>query len=240
MRTSGKSVAEELLPAVGVAAGALAHSLWARGARQTALFAGLGLGLPALGEYIGVNRARVVRHHTRPQVLGVPVPALLDWYAITYATYATLEGILAPNVKRNAAWRWALPVGTAAVATNLDMALDVFGLASGYWEWSTHGPYAAEVLGPNGKHGIPTANFTAWIALTGAVTSAYTLLARHAGSESPMKERPASGRVASLFLAACYLQSALWLIANRKQRYLAYSGLVPLTIAAAWWRGRKQ
>lgn len=235
MKADPASLAQLPLPQLAIGGGALAHSLWSRGPRRTAIFAGIGLGLPALAEYTGVSRFRLVKHHTQPQVAGVPLAALVGWYTITYATYALLEGILPRLGVRGLAQRFALPAATALVATDLDALLDVFGLASGLWEWRDGGPYAAEVIGPNGKRGIPLSNYTGWLALVGTVTTAYQLLARRTTPRLPPATSP---RLAALLLSLYYLPAVGWALSHRSPRYLAYSGLVPLALAAAWWPKR--
>lgn len=240
MKSDNATLATQSLPQLAIGGGALAHSLWSRGPRRAALFAGVGLGLPALAEYTGVNRFHLVKHHTSPQVAGVPLAALTGWYTITYATYAVLEGILPRLGLRGKALRFALPAATALVATDLDVLLDVFGLANGFWEWRDGGPYAAEIVGPNGKRGIPYANYTGWLALVGTVTTAYQLLARRIAPTPPSPPSPpsASPRWAALLLGLYYVPAVGWALSQRSPRYLAYSGLVPLALAAALWPKR--
>lgn len=218
----------------------LAHSLRARGARRTAVFAALGMGLPLAAEYMGVNVARVIRHHMRPQIRGVPLAAV-SWYNIGYATYAVVEDVLARAEVDRTARRWAAPVGTAAVATSLDLLFDCFGLDLGLWEWRDGGPYAREIVGPNGKAGIPVANFVGWIALTGSVSLGYELLTSSADvrSSEVRGTRGRAGRSAALLLAPYYVAPAIWAVARRKPRYLAYSALVPLALGMSLWRGRR-
>lgn len=214
----------------------LAHSLWSRGARRTVAFATLGMGLPLAGEFTAVNVVRVVRHHTHPQVNGVPLAAVA-WYNIAYAAHAVVESLLLRAGVSRRARRWAVPVGTAALATSLDLILDCFGLDMGLWEWRDGGPYAREIVGPNGKAGIPTANFVGWVALTGGVSLGYELLAETGDRRS---RSATAGTTAALLLAPYYLASASWAIARRKPRYLAYSALVPAALMASVMRWRRQ
>lgn len=236
----------------------LVHSLWSHGPRRTAAFAALGLGLPLASEFVGVNVVRAVRHHTFPQVRGVPLVAVA-WYTIGYAAHTVVEGLLARASVGARARRWALPAGTAVLATNLDLILDCFGLDLGLWEWRDGGPYAREIVGPNGKAGIPVANFVGWVVLTGDVSLGYELLAesgetRHRGNKLAAHERvgtevpvvrlqgdPAdkasAGTIAALLLLApCYVMSAAWALVRRKPRYLAYSALVPAALVASVMR----
>src|SRR5688572_11072356 len=123
------------------AALALRHSLRARGGWGTALFAALGIGLPTLGEWYAVNVDRSIRHHSQPRVRGVPVNAALGWWTIASATQALTDELLARAGASAAVRRWSTPVGTALVAASLDLVLDPFGLANGYWEWRDGGTY---------------------------------------------------------------------------------------------------
>ena len=69
-----------------VAALNLIHSLRTRGLRRTLLFAALGNGIPVLGELLTVHILRMLRHHVRPQVKGVPLAIALGWYNVGYGT----------------------------------------------------------------------------------------------------------------------------------------------------------
>jgi uncharacterized membrane protein len=218
----------------------VAHSLRARGRRHTIIFAALGLGLPILGEYSAVNMTKIIRHHTEPQVKGVPLSAVLGWYNIGYATFAMLESLvhqvgIPANIQR-----WAIPVGTAAVATSLDLVLDCMGLDQGFWEWNSEGLYATDIVGPNGKQGIPASNFVSWLVLITSVALAYQFLTRddpvdpfRAGGAGSVE----AGRTAALLLAPYYLPAAAWAIQHRKFWYLCTSVLAPIVIALAL-RGR--
>lgn len=242
----------------------LAHSLWARGRRRTVVFAALGMGLPLASEFAATNMVRVVRHRTRPQVCGVPLAAVA-WYNIGYAAHAVVEDLLIRAGMSTRARRWLAPTGTAALATSLDLLFDCFGLDMGLWEWRDGGPYAREIVGPNGKAGIPLTNFAGWVALTGGVSLGYELLAEASGKRRRGSKLPAHvsvgtevpaicqrddlakngserkiqitvGRTAALLLAPYYLAAAAWAIAQRKPKYLAYSALVPAALAASMTR----
>lgn len=135
--------------------------------------------------------------------------------------------------------RWLLPVSTALVATSLDLALDPFGLEQGLWEWSSDGPYAPEIAGANGKHGVPLENFAGWLGLTGGVTLGYGLLAGAGGDPT----RPGgAGSVKAMRAAArllpFYLPAATWALRTRKPRYLLYAALFPLVLLRALTAGR--
>jgi len=211
----------------------LAHSWRARGGRRTAIFAASGLLLPYAAEYVGVNLLKAVRHHSQPQLANVPLPAVLGWFNITYASYAMVERIFAGlgHSRR----RLAYPAATAAVATSLDLLLDCFGLDQGLWQWSTDGPYASEIVGPNGKHGIPVLNYVGWLQLTSTVTALYQELAVKLAADEGRGNAgtAAAGQQAALLALAYYLVAAGWAVANKKPQYLLCSALFPLALIAA-------
>ena len=215
---------------------AVMHSLRARGPWRTFVFAVLGLGLPALAEYRAINVTRVLRHHGQPRVKEVPVSVVLSWYTMAYATFALMESIWSQAGVARGKRRWLLPASTALVATSLDLALDPFGLEQGLWEWNSDGPYAAEIAGANGKHGVPLANFAGWLGLTGSVTLGYGLLAgntRDEGTRPGAAGSVKAGRAAARLLLPFYLPAATWALRQRKPRYLLYSALVPLVLLRA-------
>lgn len=220
----------------------LAHSLQARGPGRTALLAALGVGLPTLAELGAIRGAKVLRHHTRPQVAGVPLFVALSWYNAVYAVYAMLEKVVA-DARHGPDLRRGLPIATAAVATSLDLLTDPFGLDAGMWEWRDGGPYATEIEGPNGRNGVPVGNYLAWIALAAAVTALYR---RYAGDEPLDRPDPwaagslEAGRTAALLIVPGYLGAALWALRERRPRYLAYSALFPLAAALALRGGRRR
>ena len=234
MRTRGRRSPRGLLPAALALAGlALGHSVRVRGFSHTLLFSALGLGTGAAGEYLAVNVARTVRHHGRPQLLGVPVAAVLGWYTITYAAFAIVESLVC-RATAPVGWPWSVPIGSAALATSLDLLLDCYGLDRGLWEWRGGGPYASEVVGPNGRHGIPITNFVAWFGITGGVSLAYLVgtgqLNAPRTSMRPAGAAP-SGRAAALLLLPYYALAADWALACGRRRYLLYSVLVPALLA---------
>jgi uncharacterized membrane protein len=226
-----------LLGTVANAALALRHSLRARGGVGTALFAALGLGLPTLGEWYAVNIDRSIRHHSQPQARGVPVNAALGWWTIASATHALTDDLLARAGASARVRRWSIPVGTALVATSLDLVLDPFGLANGYWEWRDGGTYARDIVGSNGRSGIPIGNYVAWIALTSGVSALYGALARNA---PPRNHAPGTAREAARILLPYYLPAALWAIRERRPRYLLTSALFPVAVTLALWPRRPE
>ena len=70
-----------------VAALNVIHSLRTQGLRRTLLFAALGYGIPILGELLAVHVLKVLRHHVRPQVKGVPLAIALGWYNVGYGPW---------------------------------------------------------------------------------------------------------------------------------------------------------
>lgn len=226
-----------LLGSVVNAVLALRHSLRARGECGTAIFAALGLGLPATFEWHAVNVDRSLRHHGQPQVRGVPANALLSWWTIASVSQTLSDDLLARAGASAAARRWATPVGTALVATSLDLVLDPFGLANGYWEWRDGGPYAREIAGPNGRNGIPIGNYVAWMMLNGGVSALYGAITHR---QPPRSNAPDATRDAARLLLTYYLPAALWAIRERRPRYLLNSALVPVVVGLALWPRRTE
>jgi uncharacterized membrane protein len=216
----------------------VAHSLRVRGLRRTLLFAVLGTATPVLGEYLVINVLRLLRHHLRPQVGGVPLAIALGWYNIVYGTFAVTESVL--NTTGQHERSRALVPAAALAATDLDLLLDPAGLDLGLWQWSRKGPYAIEVEGPNGKRGVPLLNYAGWIALTAGVALSYRRLAPGAtGTARTRAGRPKSGRGAALLLLSYYLPAVAWALKRRRRKYLLYSA----PFAAMLWAaltGRQQ
>jgi uncharacterized membrane protein len=200
-----------------------AHSLRTRGLRRTLLFAALGSGIPILGELLAVRVLKVLRHHVRPQALGVPLAIALGWYNVGYGTFTVMESILSRSSLRVGEKNRALVPATALAATSLDLLLDPCGLELGLWEWSVDGLYASDVQGPNGKRGVPLLNFAGWLSLISGVTLAYQRLApeRAAGWKT--------GRGAALLLLSYYLSAAAWTLKQRRPKQLIHSA--PFAVA---------
>ena len=216
-----------------VAALNVIHSLGTRGLRRTLLFVALGNGIPILGELLAVHVLKVLRHHIRPQIDGVPLAIALGWYNVGYGTLAAVNSAFndadKPRVRKS-----LIPI-VALTATSLDLLLDPFGLDLGLWEWSEGGPYASEVKGANGKRGIPVLNFAGWITLTSGVMLAYQLL-RTTGDATEAAESeegggPGAERWAALLLFSYYLPAAAWALKRGKRRYFLYSA----PFATALW-----
>ena len=206
--------------ASAVASLSAAHSLRARGLWRTLLFAALGGSIPFLGELVAIHVLKVLRHHARPQVGGVPLAVALGWYNIGYNAFSVAEHLLVGKRDRGAA------PAAALAAANLDLLLDVCGLDLGLWEWSRSGPYAAEIEGPNGRRGIPALNFAGWVGLISATALAYRWFA-------PDAPRPAGGRLPALLLLSYYLPAAAWAAKRRHRKYLIYSAPFLAALLAA-------
>jgi uncharacterized membrane protein len=221
-----------------VAALNVIHSLRTQGLRRTLLFAALGYGIPILGELLAVHVLKVLRHHVRPQVKGVPLAIALGWYNVGYGTLAIVNGIIYDGADPHQGRKsLALASATALAATSFDLLLDPLGLELSLWEWSEDGPYASEVKGPNGKRGVPLLNFAGWLALTTGVTLAYQRL-QITGNVTDVPDPedsggPSSERAAALLLLSYYLPAAVWALKQKSRKYLLYSAPFATTLCAA-------
>jgi len=216
---------------VGIFALTVASSLKTRGLRRTLLFVSLGMGLPALGEYYSINKERLVRHHLQPKVKGLPLGIACGWYIVGYNTFAMLESLALQLGIPEASRRVLLPIATGLTATSLDLVTDVSLLEQGYWEWSTNGEYAADVTGPNGKHGIPAKNYAGWLILMTMVSLLYLLLSDERQAEPDRGDAAANvsaGRQAAMLLLPAYLSSLQWELRQRRFTYLLYAALFPV------------
>jgi uncharacterized membrane protein len=117
--------------ALVVAGLSLTHSLRARGLRRTLLFAALGNAIPVLGELLAVNVLKLLRHHVRPQVGGVPLAIALGWYNVASGTFAMMENILNVSGLHEVEQSRVLAPAAALAATSLDLLLDPAGLDLG-------------------------------------------------------------------------------------------------------------
>ena len=215
----------------------IVHSLRVRGLRRTSRFAVLGTAIPVLGEHLAVNILKVLRHHVRPQVGGVPLAIALGWYNIGYGTFAVMESVLDAIDPHEGKRSRALVPAASLAATSLDLLLDPAGLDLNLWQWSSDGSYAAEVEGPNGKRGVPLLNFVGWIGLTTSVALAYQRL--NSSAVGPLRSGaasgPGAGRRAALLLLSYYLPAAAWATKRRRRKYLLYSA----PFSAALWAALK-
>jgi len=221
-----------------VAALSVIHSLRTWGLRRTFLFAALGNAIPILGELLAVHVLKMLRHHVRPQVKGVPLTIALGWYNVGYGTLAIVQGnIIDAADPHKGKESLTVAPAVALAATSLDLLLDPFGLDLGLWEWRGGGPYASEVKGPNGKRGVPLLNFAGWLALTSGVTLAYQRL--EAGRNAADAPGPGdtgdlgAGRAAALLLFSYYLPAAVWALKRGRRKYLLYSAPFATTLCAA-------
>ena len=221
-----------------IAAGlSFAHSLRVRGLRRTLLFAALGSAIPILGELLAINVLKLLRHHVRPQVAGVPLAVGLGWYNVTYGAFSMVESILDVSGPREVERSRTLVPGAALAATSLDLLLDPAGLDLGLWQWSADGPYAAEVEGPGGKRGVPLLNFAGWLGITAGVTLAYQPLGPVVAADSGGAGGPEAGSSAALLLLSYYLPAAAWAANGRRREYLLYSA--PFSVVA-WMALKKE
>jgi uncharacterized membrane protein len=214
----------------------VAHSLRTRGLRRTLLFATLGIAIPVLGEHLAVNVLKVLRHHVRPQLGGVPLAIALAWYNVSYGTFAVMESVLETTDTHEGKRSQALAPAVSLAATSLDLLLDPAGLDLNSWQWSDDSPYAAEVEGPNGKRGVPLLNFVGWIGLTSSVALAYQCLNPSAvgPSRSGAASSPEAGRRAALVLLSYYLPAAAWATKRRRRKYLLYTAPFSVALWAAF------
>ena len=217
------------------------HSLRTRGLRGTLLFAAFGNAIPILGELVAINVLKVLRHHVRPQVGGVPLAIALGWYNVGYGTLAVIESIT--HTTDEGQRSRALAPAVALAATSFDLLLDPCGLDLGLWEWSGDSQYASEVKGPNKKRGVPLLNFAGWISLITSVTLAYQRLEiGRSTAESPGPRKagyPGTGRDGALLLLSYYLPAAAWALKRRRPKYLIYSAPFAMALWAAL-RGSSQ
>ncbi|WP_166172633.1 carotenoid biosynthesis protein [Rubrobacter tropicus] len=201
----------------------LASSVRTRGPRRAAGLFALGVGLPAVGELLATGPLGLLRHRTRPRVANVPVAVLLGWYCATNGSLAVAEKALDALHLEDATRERLLPPGAALVGTSLDLVLDPAGLDAGLWEWSGDGSYAAEVAGANGRNGVPLVNYAGWLLLVGGVASAH--------NRTFAESRPV-GRLPALLLLPPYLAAVAWAVRRGKVRYVLYSALFPVALAA--------
>ena len=113
-RLSGAVTAHALI----VAGLNVCHSLRTRGLFRTLLFVASGNGIPLLGELLAVNVLKMLRHHARPQVGGVPL-AIIESIAHASDPHERRSRALAPAV--------------ALAATNFDLLLA--RLVGVEWRW---------------------------------------------------------------------------------------------------------
>lgn len=199
----------------------LADSIRTRGLLCAAALFALSTGLPAFCEVLVTGPLGLLRHRTKPRIRGVPIAILLLWYNVIRGTHAATERALSRSPLSAGQRREALPLGTALVATSLDLVMDPYGLDAGLWEWKVDGAYASEVVGNNGRRGVPVLNYLGWLVVVMGVVLGYVRLFPEGGSGS---------RLPALLLLPQYLVSAGWAIRRRRPVYLLYSALFPLAL----------
>jgi putative membrane protein len=111
--------------------------------------------LSFVGEAVAV-RLGLIRHHTHPKLLGVPVLALLGWVGATYVSYRIALLLVVPGVA---------PVLAAAVATALNLFTDPGGVDNGFWTYPT------TAVSRYRYRNVPWWNFVGWFVLTLTVTA---------------------------------------------------------------------
>lgn len=206
----------------------LAFSFRDRGLRGALVLFALGAGLPALGELLVTGPLGLLRHRTRPRLAGVPPGVLLGWYCAIHGSFTVTARILARLPMDEDRRHVALPFGAALVGTSLDLILDPFGLDAGLWEWTTDGVYAPEVVGANGRSGVPLINYLGWISLVASVVYVHERL--FDDGTSPDLD---ASRVPGLLLLPYYLAAAVWAVRRRRLRYLVYSVIVPVALGVS-------
>lgn len=203
----------------------LADSARTRGPLRTATLFALSTGLPTFGELLVTGPFGLLRHRTEPRLRGVPPAVLLLWYNVICGAHASTERTLTRLPFRLSLTasqrREALPLGTALVATSLNLVMDPFGLDAGLSEWKVDGTYAAEVRGANGHRGVPVLNYLGWMVVVMGVVLGYVRLFPRGGTGSHLPV---------LLLLSHYLASAGWAVKKRKPGYLFYSALLPVAL----------
>lgn len=217
-------------------AATVANSLRTRGLRETILLFALGTLVPASAEYLMTSASGILQHNIRPKIRGVPLVILLAWHNVINSTITMTESILDGFSSEHRGRHEYLPLGTATIATSLDLLVDCYGLDNGLWEWNRGGLYASEIEGPNGERGIPALNFYGWISLNMGAAIVYQLFANGGGEGDSGPEKRGSGaggRSAALILVSYYVLPVAWSFKERKTKYLLYSILFPVAALAA-------
>jgi uncharacterized membrane protein len=205
----------------------LAASVKARGLRRSALFFILGTGLPAAGELLAPGPLGLLRHRLRYRLAGVPLAILLGWYVVIHGSYVIAGRVAERTRLSDDTKRITVSALAAVVGVGLDSILDPAGLDLGLWEWNVDGTYADEVVGKNGRRGVPLLNYLGWASLVGGVTYAY----------GPGGEDEAGSRLPALLLLPCYLAAVGWAFKRRKFVYLLLSAPFPIALYAAGEKG---
>ena len=199
----------------------LADSVRTRGPLRAATLFVLATGSATFGEILVTGPFKLLRHRTKPRILGVPVSILLLWYNVVCGTQAATEHVLARLPLDAARRREALPPCTALVAASLDLVTDPFGLDAGLWDWQVDGAYAAEIQGNNGHSGVPILNYFGWLIVVMGVVLGYVRI---------FPDGKSGSRLPLLLLLPQYLASVGWAIRHQRPEYLLCSALFPLMV----------
>ncbi len=141
---------------------ALVTSLPVRGWRRSLRVLATSVAIATVGEVLGIRWAGVLRHHSTPQIGGLPLTIPLAWYASVSPAYGLAQAAVGDAPPCGVA------AATAVLATATDLLNDPWGLDQGLWEWRDGGVYAPDVRGPNGVSGIPAGNFVGWLLIASA------------------------------------------------------------------------
>lgn len=212
--------------ALTVAALALGQSLLIRGPSRNLRVFVTAIVTASVGEILIIQVARALRHHTHPQLAEVPLTIPISWYASVAPAYNLAQAAVGHHGAT------AVAVVTALLATAPDLANDPWGLDSGFWEWQEGGPYMADIVGANGKAGIPLWNYVGWLVISASV-------ARLAEVDRPPTEINAARRWRTLLLLAYWLlgiPGLMWAVRERRWWLLMTSiGTVGCGSAMAWY-----
>ncbi|MFB6154262.1 MAG: carotenoid biosynthesis protein [Haloferacaceae archaeon] len=140
--------------ATAAAALSLAHAGLTWGPAAAVGFAAVAVAAAFVAERLVLSLGLLV-HHTRPQLAGVPVWALLGWVGAFYVSYRVALLAVSPALA---------PLAAAGLATAADVAADPRGVADGLWS------YPESRLSRPRYRGVPWWNFAGWLVLTATVS----------------------------------------------------------------------
>lgn len=188
---------------------------WTNAARSGAV----GIGLPALAEVWITSLDKLLRHRMEPQILGVPLAIPLLWFNVIFSSITVTEAALSRLRLDEGSKRILLAPATALTATSLDLVMGCFGIDRGLWEWNIDGPYATDIKGANGRHGIPLLNFLGWLFLVGVIVLIHQSFTRRDATEDRQEPRRQTNveRLSLVTLIPYYLVSVIWTSRNANQ-----------------------
>jgi uncharacterized membrane protein len=201
----------------------LIASIRVRGLRRSTWLFVLGTGLPATGELLATGPLKLLRHRVGYRVAGVPLAILLGWYAVIHGSLVIAGRVSERLYRVEDTKKVTIPALAALVGVGLDLILDPAGLDIGLWEWNVDGAYAGEVVGPNGRRGVPLVNYLGWVSLVGGVTYVY----------GPGGGDETENRLPALLLLPYYLVAVAWALKQRRFGYLLVSAPFPIALYAA-------